>query len=130
MIVLDASVLIAYLDPTDDLHRRSRAALGAPDVIDAEWIVPTTVCAEMLVGAYRTGRHAAELVDRFLDEGVDRIEPATLEIARSAARIRASHTRLTLADAFVLATGEVARADVVLTADRAWARVSDRVRVA
>ena len=130
MIVLDASVLIAYLDPNDDLHVRSRAALSAPDVIDSEWIVPTTVCAEMLVGAYRTSRRAAELVDRFLDEGVDRIEPATLEIARSAARIRAKHARLTLADAFVLATGDVVDADIVLTADRAWARVSDRVRVA
>lgn len=129
LIVLDASVLIAFLDPGDDLHTRSRTALSAPDVVDDEWVVPTTVCAEMLGGAHRAGTWAAEVVDRFLDEGVDRIEPTTLDIARSAARIRAQHSRLSLADAFVLATGEVMGADLVLTSDRAWSRVSDQVRV-
>ena len=128
VIVLDASVLIAFFRPEDDLHVRARAALS--EIADDEWVVPTSVCVEILVGAYRASDQDAALADRFLDEGVDRIESVTLPIARTAARIRAKHPRLSLADAFVLATGEVIQADVVLTADRAWTRVSDRVRVA
>ena len=129
LIVLDASVLIAFLDPNDELHERSRAALQEHDVVDGEWVVPTTVCAELLVGAHRTSKRAVEIVNSFIDEGVDRVEPMTLAIARGAARIRAEHTRLSLADAFVIATGEEIEADAVLTSDLAWKRVNDRVRV-
>jgi predicted nucleic acid-binding protein len=130
LIVLDASVLIGFLDPTDELHGRARAALQARDVVEEVWVVPTTVCAELLVGAYRAGDDEGNLAERFLSEGVERIEPATFEIARTAARIRAEHARLSLADAFVLATGEVVDAAMTLTADRAWTRVSRRVRIA
>ena len=49
LIVLDASVLIAFLDPADDLHDRARKALQAGDVIDEEWVVPATVCTELLI---------------------------------------------------------------------------------
>ncbi len=129
LVVLDASVLIAFLDPDDDLHERSRRSLQGPDVVDEEWVVPTTVCAELLVGANRAGRSAVALIDRFIDEGIDRVEPMTLPVARRAAAIRADHNRLSLADAFVLATGDVLEADAVLTSDAAWRRVSDRVRI-
>lgn len=129
LVVLDASVLIAFLDPTDELHERARAALQAPDLVDGEWVVPTTVCAELLVGAHRADKRAVDTVDGFIDEGVDRVEPMTLAIARRAARIRADHTRLSLADAFVIATGDELGADAVLTSDSAWRRVSERVRV-
>jgi len=129
LTVLDTSVLIAFLDATDELHERSRTALQASDIVDSEWVLPTTVCAELMVGAYRAGRRVADTLDSFIDEGVDRVEPVTLPIARRAARIRAEHTRLSLADAFVIATGEVLEADVVLTADAVWRRASERVRV-
>ncbi|HYZ91441.1 MAG TPA: PIN domain-containing protein [Actinomycetota bacterium] len=129
LIVLDASVLIAFLDPDDELHERSRAALHSPDVVDGEWVVPTTVCAELLVGAHRSGKRAVDLVNSFIDEGIDRVEPMTLPIARGAARIRAEHSRLSLADAFVIATGDAVKADAVLTSDAAWERVSERIRL-
>ena len=129
LIVLDTSVLIAFLDPGDAHHARARQSLQAPDVLDEEWVVPTTVCAELLVGAHIAGDDAVAMVDSFIDEGIDRIEPMTLPIARLAAQIRANYTRLGLADAFVLATGEVLGADVILTSDRSWQRASQRVRV-
>ncbi len=129
LIVLDTSVLIAFLDPMDELHDRSRSALQAPDVIDEEWVVPTTVCAELLVGAHRSGKRATDIVNSFIDEGVDRVEPMTLPIARAVARIRANHTRLSLADAFVIATGDLIEAVATLTSDGTWRRVSDRIRV-
>jgi hypothetical protein len=43
--------------------------------------------------------------------------------------LRAAHSRLLLPDALVLAAGEVLQATSVLTADRAWARVSQRARL-
>lgn len=128
-VVLDSSVLIAFLYEDDDLNRRSRTALQAPEVAEAEWVVPATVCAEVLVGAYRSGPIASELIERFFQEGVDRIEPVSSRIASAAARIRAEFNRVSLADAFVLATGEVVDAQTIITADRAWSLVSDRVRV-
>jgi predicted nucleic acid-binding protein len=127
LILLDTSVLIAFLDPSDDLHERARAALTA--VADDEWAVPATVCAELLVGAFRAGDAAVGLVDSFLEDGIDRVHDITHAIARDAARIRAAHPRLSLADAFVLATGAFTDADAVLTADRAWARVNPAVRL-
>ena len=129
LIVLDTSVLIAFLDPSDAHHARARQSLQAADVIDEEWVVPTTVCAELLVGAHIAGDEAVATIDSFIDEGIDRIEPMTLPIARLAARIRAGYPRLGLADAFVLATGEVLGAEVILTSDRSWRRVSQMVRV-
>ena len=128
-VVLDASVLIGFLYQDDEHHRRCREAMQAPDIVEAEWIVPATVCAEVLVGAYRGPSELAELIEEFFAEGVDRVQPATLEIAQSAARIRAEHSRLSLSDAFVVATGHVLDADVVLTSDRSWSRVSGAVRV-
>ena len=129
LIVLDASVLIGFLDPTDELHERSRSALQSAGVVDGEWVVPTTVCAELLVGAHRAGKRAVDIVNTFIDEGVDRVEPITLPIARRAAQLRADIGRLSLADAFVIATGDVIQSDVVLTGDATWRRLSDRVRV-
>lgn len=129
LIVIDTSVLIGFLDDADELHERSRRALQAPEVVDEAWVVPVTVCAELLVGAHKSGPTAVEIVNSFIDEGVDRVEAMTLDIAREAAIVRAEHPRLSLADAFVLATGDVIDADRVLTADTAWRNVSDRVTV-
>ncbi|MDQ1631247.1 MAG: hypothetical protein QOC80_1219 [Frankiaceae bacterium] len=53
MIVLDASVLIAYLDSDDALHADARALLEA--AADEELVVSTITLAEVLVGPARQG---------------------------------------------------------------------------
>jgi hypothetical protein len=58
-----------------------------------------------------------------------RVEPLTATMARRAAALRARHPALRLPDALVLATGELLDAAAILTAARAWARVSLRARV-
>jgi PIN domain nuclease of toxin-antitoxin system len=58
-----------------------------------------------------------------------RIAPLTSEVADRAALMRARHASLRLPDALVLATGDMLGADTVLTADRAWPRVSRRAQV-
>lgn len=59
MIVLDASVLIAYLDGTDVHHGRAVDLLARE--IDQELGVSTLTLGEVLVGPTRTGRRAPVL---------------------------------------------------------------------
>jgi PIN domain nuclease of toxin-antitoxin system len=124
--VLDASVVIAFLDGEDAHHR------AAVEVIDRvrgqELVLPASAYAEVLVDPWRAGIESVGIVRRFLDEIGIRIEPLTTDFAARAARLRAVHRSLRLPDALVLATAEAMDA-VALTADRSWARISRRARV-
>ena len=123
--VVDASVLIAAFDPADAVHRASAAALRR--IRDRELVIPVLAFAEVLVGAAAGGRRQ----ERWAEErmlAVGRVEPLTLPIAKTGARLRQKHG-LTLADALIIATGIELKADVILTADRRWGRVDRRVEV-
>lgn len=126
IIVLDASVVIGFLDAADVHHARAVAALG--EIGRSDVVLPATAYAEVLVGPWRRGPDAIDAVEQFIADLPLRVEPVTADIARQAARLRAAHRRLALPDALVLATGDVLGASTVLTADRAWARLSRRVR--
>jgi predicted nucleic acid-binding protein len=127
LIVLDASVVIAFLDPADSHHEAAAVALAANRGEDL--VLPASAYAEMLVGPLRRGAQAVTLAKGFIADFAMRIEPLSPEIARHGAALRARHPALTLPDALVLATGDVLEAGAVLTADRAWPRVSRRARV-
>jgi predicted nucleic acid-binding protein len=118
-LVLDASVVIALLDENDALHERAAAVIERAR--SDELILPASAFAEILVGPYRQSEEAVARFEKTLAEVPVRIEPLTATIARRAASLRATHARLRLADALVLATATEAGA-VVLTADRALAR--------
>lgn len=124
LIVLDASVLIAHLDPKDALHHPASVAVRehAGDVLR----LPASAYSEYLVDAARAGAidQAREAVERL---GLV-LAPIDLPVAEEAARLRARSQGLRLPDALVLACGTVLDADVVLTGDRRWARFP-RVRV-
>lgn len=114
-VALDADVLIAFLDASDDQHQRAidllRPRLGAGDRI----VVAASVYAEILVHPLRRGSDRA--IDDFLTAigadvvGVDR------DIARRAAQLRATHPGLRLPDAFSLATAHATKSDL-LTLDQ------------
>lgn len=127
VVVLDASVVIAFLDPVDTHHLRAVAALTA--YRSDELVLPVSVYAEVLVGPNRRGPAAVAMVEQFIADFAMRIEPVSPEIARQAARLRSRGPALKLPDAFVLATGDVLGASVVLTADSAWPKLSPRARV-
>jgi len=124
--VLDASVLIAQTDASDAHHARARSV-----VLEAErrgeLVAPATAFAEVMTGAYLAGPHEVETLTRFF-EAVVRVVPFSVEIAMTAARLRAQG-RLKLADAAVIATGIELDADVILTADRRWKKFDPRVQV-
>jgi len=93
-----------------------------------EKILPASAYAESLVLPNRIGPDAVAALDEALQALPVRIEPITAQIARRAAALRAKYPSLALGDALVLACGEVLGA-IVLTGDRAWAKVGPRVRV-
>lgn len=127
LVVLDASVVIAFLDASDTHHQAAVAALRAhrSDAV----ILPASAYAEILVGPLRRGGEAVSHVQQFVAELALRVEPLSAEIARRAAELRARHAFLRLANALVIATADQVDATVVLTGDRAWFRVSRRARL-
>ena len=126
LVVLDASVVIAFLDATDAHHARAVAALSARRT--DELVVPASVYAETLVRPFREGAAAVAKVERFYADFAIRIEPLTPDVARRAAELRSRRAGLKLPDAIVLATGESLSAAAILTADDEWSRVSRRAR--
>jgi predicted nucleic acid-binding protein len=125
LVVLDASVVIAFLDPQDALHDAAVEALIQHQ--HGELVIPISVYAEILVAPYRQGAEAVAEVEAFLADLVVRIETMTPAIARLAAKLRSESRRLRLPDAFVLATADALEADTVLTGDESWAPMSSRV---
>ena len=119
LVVLDASVVIAFLDPDDALHEAAVGALA--EYQHDELLIPLSVYAEILVAPYRKGAEAVAEVEAFLADFAVRIETMTPAIARAAAQLRSQSRSLRLPDALVLATGDALEADRVLTGDESWA---------
>lgn len=114
-VALDADVLIAFLDASDDHHQRAidllRPRLGAGDRI----VVAAGVYAEILVHPLKRGSDQA--IDDFLTAiGAD-VVAVDRDIARRAAQLRATHPSLRLPDALSLATAHATKSDL-LTLDR------------
>lgn len=125
LVVLDASVVIAFLDPDDALHAAAVETLTKHQ--HEELLIPATVYAEILVAPYRRGAESVAEVEAFLADFAVRIETLTPAIARAAAKLRSESRSLRLPDAVVLATTDELEADTVLTGDESWARISGRV---
>jgi predicted nucleic acid-binding protein len=126
MTVLDASVVIAFLDADDAHHSAAVDAVGRARGQDL--VLPASAYAETLVDPWRAGADAVTVVKRFLAELGVRIEPLTADVAERAARLRSTHRGLRLPDALMLATADALDA-IALTADRSWPRVSRRARL-
>jgi len=124
-VVLDAGIVIGWLDAADAHHQSSSSALD--ERADDDVHVPASAWAEALVRHVRAGsveraRHAlrdAEITVGAIDEAV----------AEEAAQLRARHVSVRLPDALVIAYAENVDADELLTTDARWARFSSRVRV-
>lgn len=126
LVVLDASVVIGFRDPEDALHEASVAAVS--HYRTDQFLIPVTVYAEILVGPFRAGPRAVDALDAFVQELPVQVDGITTEMARAAARLR-SRTGVRLPDALVIAFTEAKRADVVLTGDARWRKLSRRVRL-
>lgn len=124
LIVLDTGVVIAVLDRSDAHHVAARAAVDDARA-SGDLVIPASAFAEALVHPSRRGPEAVATVEGFVDALPIDVAPLTRDIARTAAAIRAKHTRLKLPDALVVATALAHDADRLVTTDRRWPRRSD-----
>lgn len=125
MIVLDAGILIGYLDRDDGHHARSVMVMN--ESAGDELHLPASAYSEVMVGAHRA-RIADEVRER-VDELELLIDPIDRAMADAAARLRATHRSLRLPDALLLAAAHQVNGEVITT-DRALGRIDPaRVRV-
>jgi len=120
LTVLDAGVLIGFLDTNDAHHSAASSALrDARDRAD-RLVLPASAFAEILVGPSRKGPAAVTVVRDLVGRVPIDVEPLGAEVAVAAAAIRAAHPSLKLPDALVIATAGHLRADYLITTDRNW----------
>ena len=125
VVALDAGFVIGLLDVGDSHHAAATAAYVARSADDLR--MAASAYAEVLVAPAREGR-LQEVKDDLAALGVA-VDAIDAETAEAAAVVRGRHPTLRLPDALVLAHAESVGADVVLTTDRRWRRVSSRVEL-
>lgn len=120
LIHLDAGVIIGFLDASDAHHQTSRAALTAALQHGDQLALAASAFAESLIGPARRGEPAVQAVRNLAERLPMSIIPLDIEIATTAARLRAVHRSLRLPDALVIATAIEHAADQLVTTDRKW----------
>ena len=129
LTVVDAGVVIGVLARHDAHHPRAKEALAAARDRGDRLVLPASAYAEVLVGPYRAGGEAHDVVDRFLDAVPISIASIDRRVAAHAAELRARHRSLRLPDALVVAVALELRADRLITTDRGWPDVDLTVEV-
>ncbi|MGH7867621.1 MAG: type II toxin-antitoxin system VapC family toxin [Candidatus Dormibacteraceae bacterium] len=124
MIVVDSSVLIAVWN-SDDIHHQI-ASIELKAAMEEKVVIPIIAFSEALVWPYRISEAAGRRAEQQL-EAVGDVVFITKSIARKAAQLR-SHRVLRFPDALVIATGQELDASGILTFDRRWRSIDDRVR--
>lgn len=127
-VIVDSSVVIGFITPTDAHHHAAVEEVRAARIRDDEFVLPATVLAESLVSAHRGGPEVVESLRRDLVAFFGPVRPADESVAVVAAELRSRFPSLRLPDAFVVATGVVDQA-VVLTCDKRLAAIDPRVQV-
>lgn len=127
-ILIDTSVVLAYLTGSEVA---SPAAIQLFDAVVASGRNPAAMSVvtvgEILVRPFRVGVSAVATAEGFLRYFAKiRIVDTTYEVAREAARIRAT-TGLAMPDALVIASAAVTGIDFVLTNDRSWKGAAEAV---
>ena len=126
MTIVDASVMLAWLNPAEPHHRHATEGLREATA-RGEIGLPLIAFSECLVRPYKHGVTAARRVERKLT-AVASIALPTIDIARQTAQLRATRN-LKTPDALVIATGIVLKATAILTLDERWDGIDSRVQV-
>ncbi|MGL4175508.1 MAG: type II toxin-antitoxin system VapC family toxin [Dermatophilaceae bacterium] len=128
-VVLDASVVLALLDPQDVHHQHAVDTVRELREERAAWLLPATALAEVLVGAARVDKRSVTQRRATIRAAFGSARPVDEDVAAEAASLRTRYRWLRLPDAIVLATASVDGAQAVLTADRRWGRTDLPVKV-
>ncbi len=120
LTVLDAGVIIGYLDANDAHHPAAIEALRDARDRNDRLILPASAFAEILVGPFRNGPEVVEALQALVHRVPLEIQPLDAEIAMTAAALRARQSTLRLPDAVVIATADHLHAGHLVTTDRTW----------
>lgn len=120
-LILDASVLIGLLDTADSHHRAAVDDVEAADLAGERLLVPASAYSEALVSFARV-RRISDAREAIAGMGIV-VTPMTSSTAEMAAELRATHDRLRLPDAIVLATARELEARL-LTYDDGLAKIA------
>ncbi len=124
-LILDANVVIALLDRSDAHYEKAVEDVDAADQADRELIVPASAYSEALVAFARVGR-LADARTAIAAMGIV-VAALSTDIAEYAAELRATHAKLRLGDAVVLATARLLSGEL-LTYDQRLARFAGERR--
>lgn len=122
-VLLDTTVLAAYLDPTESTHPIARHVVD--DLVKSgrnPGVVSMVTVMELLVRPLRASPPGHHTVLAFLRHHAN-LEPIAidLQMAQEAASLRAAH-RLRTPDAFIVATGIATQVAHLVTNDAEWAQ--------
>ncbi len=111
-VVLDSSVVVGFLDRSDELHQAADEAIR--DLLGSHRLFVSVITyAEVLTGA-RLGHDDEEHVAGFFADLVSSVLPVDVPIGDCAARLRAGTKSLAMPDALIAATAEMNREVEVL----------------
>jgi predicted nucleic acid-binding protein len=128
-VVLDTSVLLGLLDTADAHHQAAATLITDLTRAGSQFGLPASVLSEVLVSEARRDRPAVDRRHAQVVSMFGPVRPIDEEVAVAAAHLRAKHKSLRLPDALVIATGIVDDAEAILTADKRWASIDDRIEV-
>jgi predicted nucleic acid-binding protein len=118
IVVVDTSIIVGSLNPQEPSHESCSLALRLAHRGKFHPILSTITVAEVCVGYFQAddelGRH--EFLDHVRGGGVYEVSPFDLDLAETAARVRAK-TGLRLPDAVIVACGIQTGATFVVTYD-------------
>lgn len=121
LTVIDAGVLIGFLDESDAHHDASIREFESARRRGEEIAIPASALAESMVAPARNGDSSIRAVREFIDRLPLVVAELNAEVAIIAARLRARHgQKLKLPDALVVATAVYLDASVLVTSDRGW----------
>lgn len=121
-VVLDSSLVVAFLDRSDDLHPVADDALR--DLLGSQKLFVSVITyTEVLTGA-RLGHHDEKQVLGFFADLISSIVPVEAAIGDRAARLRAGVKSLAMPDALIAATAELdEEAELLVSGDRDFAKL-------
>lgn len=118
--VVDAGVLIGFLEANDAHHDQATEALRLSLDRNDDMVIPASALAETLVAPARHGPGSVDVVLEVVARLPLRVRELDQAVAVKAAQVRAAHPSLKLPDALVVATAMELHADRILTTDRRW----------
>ena len=127
MIVLDSSVVIALLDPSDAHHRKCFLAYESNKNEDnSTFFISTITLAESLAGAIRNSYEFALRIFVRISEEIGSLIDFRADIAFQTASIR-SKTKIAFMDAAIIATAQTLKAEL-WSCDQSMTRKYQKVR--